>query len=182
MNGSYALFYLKVDVSLFFFGFSLPIDIVSQQPFALSSMKLFGKTTICKFFDICNHNFAFFDLKFFRYNNFSKFVVKTVYNFWKACSVSSESDGSSLHMSRLCAMLQWSSEFLCKCLLAANRSFSMINWQYLVHEAFVDFIADQSRLHELFISEYKLRDDTMKRAYESYHDILLSYTCKNSMT
>jgi hypothetical protein len=119
---------------------------------------------------------------FFRYNNFSKFVVRTVYNFWKASSRASDADGApSLHMSRLCAMLQWSSEFLCKCLLAANKAFFSINWQPLVHEAYADFIANQSRLNELFVSEYKLRDEGLKRAYESYSDILLSHTTKNSM-
>jgi hypothetical protein len=119
---------------------------------------------------------------FSRYHNFAKFVVKTVYNFWRACSKTSEGDASSLRMIRLCAMLQWSSEFLCKCLSAANKVFATITWQPMVHEAFVDFIADHSRLHEVFTSEYKLRDDTMRRAYESYRNILLSHTSKNSMT
>jgi hypothetical protein len=121
-------------------------------------------------------------MMFVRYNNFSKFVVRTVYNFWQACSRASDADSApSLHMSRLCAMLQWSSEFLCKCLLAANKNFVSINWQPFVHEAYADFIADQGRLNDLFVSEYKLRDEAMKRAYESYSDILLSHTTRNSM-
>ncbi len=78
-------------------------------------------------------------------------------------------------------MIQWSSEFLCDILLTANKNFANCSWEYLVHDAYVSHIAGKKRLMELFASEYKTRDDALKRVYESYPDIMLSLTVKTSM-
>lgn len=103
-------------------------------------------------------------------------------NFWRACSKSSNADSvAALRMNRVCAMLQWSSEFVCDCVLLANKSFASLHWQQSVHDVYVDRIAEQKRLCDVFTLEYKPRDDALKRVYESYDDIQLSTTIKNSM-
>ena len=129
-----------------------------------------------------------------------KYSVRLVCNFWKACYRSPDSEiFQVLRMSRVCIMLQWSSEFLCHCLLQANQKFASLNWQYVpqalpallfcnnlnrydVHLAYVDAVAEQKRLTEVFVTEYKSRDAAIARLYESYSDILLSYTKKDKMT
>ena len=51
-----------------------------------------------------------------------------------------------------------------------------------MHLAYVDAVAEQKRLTEVFVTEYKSRDAAIARLYESYSDILLSYTKKDKMT
>jgi hypothetical protein len=105
-----------------------------------------------------------------------------VYNFWRACSKSADVENSAaLCMSRVCSMLQWSSEFICNCVISANRNYALLNWQEYVHDIYVDYIADQKKLCEIFFAEYKLRDEKMKRVYDSYSSILLSLSGKNSI-
>jgi len=48
-------------------------------------------------------------------------------------------------MSRVCAMLQWSSEFLCNCVISANKGFATLYWQQLIHDIYIDYIADQKK-------------------------------------
>jgi hypothetical protein len=84
-------------------------------------------------------------------------------------------------MSRVCAIIQWSSEFLCEILLTANKNFANCSWEHLVHDAYVSHIAGKKRIFELFASEYKMRDDALKRVYESYQEIMLSFTVKTTM-
>jgi hypothetical protein len=119
----------------------------------------------------------------FRYHKMAKFFVMFISNFWRACLKSCEShNAATLVMSRVCAMLQWSSEFLCNCVISANKGFASLSWQQPIHDIYIDYIADQKRLCEVFSSEYKARDNAIKRVYESYQNILLSTTNKNSMT
>jgi hypothetical protein len=119
----------------------------------------------------------------FRYNKIAKYILMFVYNFWRACFNCSDSESSAvdLCMGRVCSMLQWSSEFICCCVISANRSYAQLHWQERVHNIYVDYIADQKKLCEMFYAQHKLRDEKMKRVYDSYSSILLSLTGKNLM-
>jgi hypothetical protein len=118
----------------------------------------------------------------YRFHRLTRFMLKVICNFWKACYNCPEAESAPLlRMSRVCSMLQWSSEFICDCVLLGNKSFAALNWQPLVHDAYVDYIAEEKKLCDVFVYEYKARDSYIARAYISYCDVLLSYTQKNQM-